>query len=724
MPQMIRCGLGGRNVSRSFRRSFPACQKAVLILLIMACCWLFPACNRISETAESFDLPPEIKISGPLVIIDYRGERIFSGEVITGGGEFSVTRNIFRDGEKLTGVLALTAARGSKLNLNARVLASAESFPCEAERRHSSPAIVRHVSGLSRSRLNRAVYDRRHDWVLSVDAGPLVEIIPESEKPDKSVYRVEASGGEIILRFRPAYYRLHRGLKYFKPWTYRLKRDSVSGWISWFAFYDRVTEADILETADTLAEKLLPFGYRVLQIDDGYQRGEGKPELWLQANEKFPRGLSFLASYIKGKGLVPGIWTNVAFKQDDFVRAHPGWFVSDDSGRPGRGNWVEYSLDGSVKPALESVVRPIYRGLKNQGWEYFKVDALRHLRYEGYNAHRRHFNQKKIDPELAFRNYVEVIREEIGPESYLLGCWGIRPELVGLLDGCRIGTDGFSYAGLAQFNSWNNVVWRNDPDHIQLDEERYRSLLVTSLTGSILLLTDKPAVYQTQAIEPARRAAPVLWTVPGQIFDVDPSRSGLLDQVDEEVSGSGPRPFDASLRPSCDLWLLEIVRAFENWMVLGRTGESEKKVNFSDLGLDGQREYIVFEFWSKKLVGIFSGGFDPGPLNPRYRSQCFIIRDRMSHPQLLATSRHLTGGGPDVLDMNWRDGELSGRSQLTAGDPYDLYIHLPPGWKLDEETVEGAELQTIWSDGPLLIVTLKSAASGPASWKIKFSRTR
>jgi len=693
-----------------------------LIMLLLAFCWLLTGCGRVSHPTDAYNVAPEIKLKGHEIIIEYRGEPVFTGKVMTENGTFSVTRNIFQEEKALTGVVALTADGGSRLRLTGQAKASAESFPCQADRSDSGPVVVRHVSGLSRSRLNRAVYDRRNDWVLSVDSGPRVQVSPLEENPEGRIYAIEAYGSEIILRFRPAYYRLHRGLKYYEPRTYRLKQDSVAGWISWFAFYDRVTEADIVETAETMVEKLLPFGYNLLQIDDGYQRGEGLPELWLQANDKFPRGLSFLASYLKGKGLVPGLWTNVAFKQVDFIRAHPDWFVQDDSGQPGRGNWVEYSLDGSVEKALDEIVRPVYRTLRNQGWEYFKVDALRHLRYEGYNAHSGYFSRKKIDREKAFRRYVEVIREEIGPESYLLGCWGIRPELVGLLDGCRIGTDGFSYAGLAQFNSWNNVVWRNDPDHIQLDEERYRSLLVTSLTGSILLLTDKPAVYHSPAVEPARRAAPVLWTVPGQIFDVDPSRSSLISRVGEEVSGSGPRPFDAGLRPACDLWSLEIVRPFENWLVLGRTGESEKKIRFSDLGLDDQKEYFVFEFWSKQLVGSFNGGFEPGSLDPVYRSQCFIIRERLSHPQLLATSRHLTGGGPDLLDLRCEGDELSGKSQLTAEDPYDLYIYLTPGWNPGEIKVQGAQLESTRGQGSLRIVTLKSTTSGPVSWTIRFSR--
>lgn len=55
----------------------------------------------------------------------------------------------------------------------------------------------------------------------------------------------------------------------------------------------------------------------------------------------------------------------------------------------------------SVVRALDEVVRPVYRGLKGMGWKYFKVDALRHLRHEGYNAHAGHFARRKADRAFA-----------------------------------------------------------------------------------------------------------------------------------------------------------------------------------------------------------------------------------------------------------------------------------------------------------------------------------
>jgi len=694
----------------------------IIAVAVLVSAAVLASCGRKGPASAA---PPNeaarVSIKGDKIRVRYDGREIFTGEIsgVESGVEAKI--NVFRTGDAISQVILLTPReRGGRVKLEGTLFGGPESFPCEADRRDRGPVMVRHVSGTSRSLLNRAVYDRSRDWAFSVDAGPRASVRSLEEEPGIRQYGFEAEGGEIVLRFRPRFYQVHRGLEFFEPWTYKIWPHPVAGWISWFAFLDKVTERDIVETADTLSTVLLPFGYEYLQIDDGYQRGEGLPELWLEANAKFPRGLGFLPRYIKSKGLKPGIWTNVAFKQADFAASHPDWFVTDVAGRPARGSWIEFSLDASKAEAVDAVVRPVYRGLREMGWEYYKVDALRHLRYEGYNAHAGHFERTKRSLVAAYRSYVEAIRQEIGRNFFLLGCWGIRPELIGLLDGCRIGTDGFSYAGLAQFNSWNNVVWRNDPDHIELNEDRYKSTLVTSLTGSILLLTDKPELYRTEAVEPARRAAPVLWTRPGQIFDVDPSRSGELGRVGAEVSGSGSRVFDAGLQPTCDLFLLEIARPFEDWMVLGRTGESVREIRFADLGLNPGKEYFVFEFWTRKLLGSFTGSFAPGPLDPVFRSQALAIRERQPHPQVIATSRHVTCGGVDLADVRWADRRLSGRSFVIAGDPYDIYMTVPEGYRLDKFDCPGATVLETKNEGLMVRVKLLPGESGTVDWSAEF----
>ena len=668
--------------------------------------------------------PAMVKLDGTALEIVYHGKTIFSGRMENAADLDRVTAKDFRVGEAVHQTITFNARTGDKrVVLSGRLSGSEESFPCESDPNPRSPAVVRHSSGLSKSLLNQAVYDRKWDWVLSVDDQPRTRTVirPEQSSPTGHDFSLRAQGSEIVLRFRPRFYQAHRGLRYFEPWTYQVWDRPVVGWCSWFAFLDKVTEADMLRTTDVLADVLAPFGYEYVQMDDGYQRGIGLPELWLEPNAKFPHGLDYLASYIKRKGMKPGIWTNTAFAQTEYAENHKDWFVLDGQGRVAKGNWIRHILDASVPAARDEVIKPIYRGLREDGFEYFKVDALRHLRYEGYNTFSDHFRNKRLDGPAAFRAYVQTIRDVIGPEFFILGCWGVRPELIGLIDGCRLGTDGFSYAGLSQYNSFNNIVWRNDPDHIELSAvEAYRSTMVTSLTGSLLLLTDKPEVYRTPIVEPAKRSAPVLLTLPGQIFDVDPSRSQNLWRVDAEVSGKEPKSFDAGLVPGCDLYLLEISRPFEDWMVLGRTGGEDKEVRFEDLGLDKEREYFVFEFWGRKLLGAFRGGFQPGEIDPKFNGQVFCLRERQAHPQVLATNRHITGGGVDLLDVSWEGRRLSGRSRVVAGDAYELFVSLPPGYSYDRAEGEGETALEAHREGEVLRISLKSAQSREVSWAVHF----
>jgi len=690
-----------------------------IILLLVAL-----AQGQFRPTLEPPNAPAQVKVDGTALEIVYNGRTIFSGRVENAAEPDRIAPKVFRVGEAVHQVVVFNAKTPDKpVVLSGLISGSEESFPCESDRDPRSPAIVRHSSGLSRSLLNQAVYDRKWDWVLSVDDQPRTQTIVRPQKMTAAghEFSLDTRGSEIVLRFRPRFYQIHRGLKHFEPWTYKVWDKPVVGWCSWFAFLDKITEPDMLRTTDVLAEVLAPYGYEYVQMDDGYQRDIGLPELWLEPNEKFPQGLDYLASYIKRKGLKPGIWTNTAFAQTEFAVKHKDWFVLDNEGRPAKGNWIRYILDATVPAALEAVVKPIYRGLREDGFEYFKVDALRHLRYEGYNSFSDHFRRKQVDVTAAYRKYVQTIRDVIGREYFMLGCWGVRPELAGIIDGCRLGTDGFSFAGLSQYNSFNNVVWRNDPDHIELSEaEAYRSTVVTSLTGSLMLLTDRPEVYRTPLVEPAKRAAPVLVTLPGQIFDVDPSRSQNLWRVDAEVSGKEPKAFDAGLVPGCHLYLLEVNRPFEDWMVLGRTGGEDAEIRFADLGLDKAGEYFVFEFWSQKLLGAFRGAFRPGEIDPKFNCQVFCIRERQAHPQVLATNRHVTGGGVDLVDVAWESRRLSGTSRVVGGDTYELFVSMPTGYSFDLAEGDGAEVLNAREDGGMLRVSLKSDQSREVAWTVHF----
>jgi hypothetical protein len=203
---------------------------------------------------------------------------------------------------------------------------------------------------------------------------------------------------------------------------------------------------------------------------------------------------------------------------------------------------------------------------------------------------------------------------------------------------------------------------------------------------------------------------------------VDPSRSALISQVDAQVSGRDPKPFDAGLTPAAHLYLLEINRPFESWVVLGRTGGEFDEIRFEELGLDAAKSFLVFEFWQRKLQGSFTKAFAPGALPAKYNSQIFIIRERQDHPQVIATSRHITGGGVDLNDVSWKDGVLSGRSQVVGGDPYQIYITEPAGWTFAELQVDGGNVLPAVREGELIKTGFLPGKSAETTWRARFQR--
>lgn len=695
-------------------------------LLIITTILIFALCSCTSDVAEyaPANSPGILKIEGNRVTLDYGGNEIMEVTVDGAGHDFTIKELKDTRSEKVSHIFTITSTGGNPLRLTGLITAGLESIACEADRKIRGTQIVRHTFGPSRNLLNRAVYDRTSDWLLSADqsyTSDNLTVIPEETDTISKSYRLEMTGNQVTFRFRPHYFQKHRGLAYFEPWKYQVWKGSVAGWCSWFAFKTGITEENIKQTADIISEKLRPYGLEYLQIDDGYQQPGGQPEKWIVPNEKFPSGLEDLASYIKSRGLKPGIWTNVAFHDSSFVGSHKQWFVTEDDGTAASGQWVGYLLDGSNLVTLDSLISPVYNYFRETGWEYYKLDALRHLLFEGYNSHSNFFEKKNMDREKAFRNVVERVRRDTGREHFLLSCWGVLPAVVGLADGCRIGNDGFGYAALTQYNSFNNIVWRNDPDHIELTpSEAYRSCMVTSMTGSLFMVTDKPDVYRTPIIEPAQKSLPVLFTMPGQLFDIDPSRSMMLDRTMTEMSGSGEREADGSSTSPFDLFLLELNMPWESWAVLGRTGTGVKEISLDEMGLKKGSEYLVYEFWSRKFYGTTNDKLVFEEINPAFNCQLFCFREKKDHPQVLATDRHISCGATDLSDVMWAENILSGKSKTIKGDEYTIVLYEPDGFRASVFKSDGGRIIADTKKDNIHSITIVTADSENIAWELVY----
>ena len=655
----------------------------------------------------------------------------------------------------------LKAISGAELILQGTVNASEEAFPAEtlSEAQTRFP-MIRNSVGLSDNLRNNAVYDRRWDWELTGPADGYTHIKPVPAIGNGLAFSWESRGSAIELVFRPHFYQKHKNLHYFKPWTYSIRKDSIAGWCSWWAYRGACSETDVTQIAKVMEEKnLRDFGYRWIQIDDSFQRADavrseanGLPEQWLAWNSLFPGGMETFLRTVRDAGFDPGVWMQVYFKDDKTAQEHPDWFVRNADNQPWRARWVFYGIDACQPEAADTLIRPIFRAFREKGFSYVKIDTLRHLLYDSLNnAGPEFLRGRGLTIDDVFRRYLAVAREELGRETFVLGCWGVLPESIGYVDGCRLGGDGFGPATLQQYNSWNGVVWRNDPDHCDVRpvvrgvgegniaetaatesipaDAILRPTLV-SMAGAMLMLSDKAEVYRDDAnIEGAKRASPILFTVPGQLYDFDPSRSNNIIAIDRSKisGGTASSSVDANLQGDiCPWWMLEINRPFEHWTTLARMNWSnarmdEQTVKFADLGLHADCEYIVYEFWTKKLIGVQRDHFIAPALAPK-GAHIFAVRQKRDHPQIVSTSRHITQGGVDLENVTWDASActLSGRSLMVRGDVYDMVIRVPDSFQYAGAPFDNVQSATT-PDG-MLHLAFHPARTGETNWTFLFRK--
>jgi len=633
---------------------------------------------------------------------------------------------------------------GVKLVLRGTVTGSEEAFPAETdgEAQKRFP-LVRNSVGVSRSLRNNAVYDRRWDWVLIGPGDGATRITPEADKERERTFGFQSTGDSIVLTFRPRYYQKHRDLACFEPWTYQVWKGSVTGYCTWWAYKHGFTQKTLDSLVDVFRQKRLPdFGYHYIQIDDTYQIGNGScPQNWLTWNSKFPGGPQYALKRITSAGMKGGIWVHRVHRPSDphvadIGKQHPDWFVRKADGSLFTAHGF-YVLNTKNKEALDGMVRPIYRGLKGQGWHYVKIDGAGDLLNAYKNKEcRDHFEKIHSTPEQSLRDWDRMAREELGPDVYVLNCWGVGPGLnvIGLADGCRLAGDGFQPEQLANRSSYEGVVWRNDPDHCDIlgtwltDENAMMPVFglnrpapvrtifrpaICSIAGAVLMISDKVEVYEDDVnIEGMKRSAPVLPTVPGQLYDPGHGAAGW--------------------------WLQEIARPFEHWTVLSRIqwaqkrekewkfdlkGLPQQEVEFADLGLPADREYLVFEFWTQKFLGKSKGSFTAPAMDTNNGMQVFAIREARPYPWVLSTTRHISQGGVSLLEERW-DADtqvLSGKSAVVIDDPYVLTVHLPAGFRLAGAEVAGETVE-ITNQKETATVRVVPSATKTVEWGIAFTK--
>ncbi|GAB4309353.1 MAG: hypothetical protein Kow0069_08530 [Promethearchaeota archaeon] len=467
------------------------------------------------------------------------------------------------------------------------------------------------------------------------------------------------------------------------------------------AYGSMISEGVILENLEVMERWLKRFGMSWWGLDSGW----ATVGVW-EPNERFPHGMKWLADQIHAKGLKAGIWLN-PFNVDvrsEFYRAHPDWFVEMAPGFPvGDKNWRTLDL---TRPDVEAWLRQLVRKVTREwGFDGLKCDFC----YYVAGGHQ-FFDERATGTEVLRRGF-QIIREEAGPETFVVACGGPVGFYWGLVDATRVGLDNMPRWGkdgefvveeqglkpavrvAAGRYYLQDRVWINHNDLIFFRpplkfHEALSWATLYALTGSVFKIGDKLVQTKPEAFRVMRRLLPVyrkgarpvdlLYNQYPQVWDL---------HVDVDWRG---RPLPPGLEP----W--HVVGLF-NWgenVHLGeRWDEERREVGFegAQLGLEPGAEYLAFDFWEGRLAGRFpgSGGYLV-ELEPR-TCQLLAVRPVSERPSFLSTNRHVTQGATDVRLVAWDEaaGQLSVDVDSVEGFEHVLQFHVPPGHRLDRALAGG-----------------------------------
>ena len=453
------------------------------------------------------------------------------------------------------------------------------------------------------------------------------------------------------------------------------KAPIATGWTSWYYYYEKVTEKDILENLEEARKNHVPLDF--FQIDDGFEPAVGD---WLAPCDKFPHGMKYLADEIRKAGYKPGIWLApfICDNRSSILKEHPDWIIKNEkgefyiAGKNAAWDGYFYGLD-ITHPGVREYITKVFRtAIDDWGFDLLKIDFL-------YGGCLKSLPDKTRGEIMA--EGIDFLRKLAG-DKILLGCGVPLGSVFGKTEYCRIGPDVhldwenkdpaiIHYRErVSTIHTLLNTIFRrqlsglafqNDPDVLILRStkttltkiQKYTVFMVNMLFGGIGFTSDRFSEY-TEAE----------WRLYLSLF---PIRETKILSVDE-IPG-----YRWKLRPS-PLQAVVGVKPYENaYLVSFTIGNSEyrtavnlgrKKIRFS------LEKGLYYDAQTKEFVQIAG----PITLEP-FETRCYL-KVRQSDFSVAASTAPLIPAS-DVLELTEENGNIHLKSFRMTNRPGSVLIRMP-----------------------------------------------
>ena len=602
------------------------------------------------------------------------------------------------------------------------------------------------------------LFDRATDTAIDFTSQTRLE--RDAQDPDLLDATIPVPGSAMI-HVIPDYYTAVLGVPYYVPFDDSHFPRPPMTWSTWTSYYGEVTESDVVRNTDWIAANLKPYGFEYVQLDDGYDREWKDGHHWIDEwdRKKFPHGPKWLANYIKSKGLHPGLWI-VPNAYAGAVKQHPDWYLHYLTGKI----VLDYNTPAldSTNPEVLDFVRHMFTTLDDWGFDYYKFDGEHALPKYIPGVDTQKLYDKSVDPLVAYHNRLKVIRDTIGPDRFIEGCPAGTPlNGIGYFNSYFNGDDVYNnwqgmYALFSSINAnafLNHVVVYIMPGegmeigpHMSVEEaerKRVRSVIDTartretpltgigttlpeartlvtyaSLTGVAYPLASVLPELPQERLKLLKMTLPTMPILPADLFSrgTDMRWDKFKHTTPDYYIHNYPEILDLKVNAKSGAY---DVAAFTNW----RSGAVTRDISLLDkLGLAPGRSYAVFDFWNQKLLGVFKNelSLDIEPHDTRV----LLIHPLLNRPQLVGTSRHITGAY-SIRSLSWDSSALAlrGSSQAVDGEPYTLWVHVPEGFSVSSVRATAKGKREIPVHHELAGDSLSIGFHGetePVDWEIEF----
>ncbi len=516
------------------------------------------------------------------------------------------------------------------------------------------------------------------------------------------------------------YYRDTLGVKFYKPIPKDIFPLPPSGLCTWYYYYQHITDREVRLNADWIASNLKSYGAEYVQIDDGWQAlsasGRKGSRDWTGFDPAFSGGMADLAAHIKSKGLVPGIWIAPHGQSNaEVVKSNPGVFILKPDGTSPSKTWEGDWLLDPTSAAGKEYFHDLFAMMRGWGDEYFKIDG-QPIVVDEYGKHSQYMAVPGGAADSLYRVTLDIVRDAIGDESYLLGCWGLPVEGAGIMDGSRtggdvvLGWDGFFTALDPTLESYwqHNIVWYTDPDVMLLrqpltvEQARVWATL-QGLTGQALMSSDRLTDLSAERVDMMKKVYPAVDIRPLDLFPAG-SRKRIWDlkvnHLGRQYDVTGLFNFDASKPVTLNL-------------------------NWQELGIETDAPVHVFDYWNGEYMGAWEAGAAV-EIMPASVRVVTLVPDN-GKIQLVSTSRHITQGWIDLRELksDEQGTVISGKSTLPAGNEYKLHFAYPRGkyYRVRSATAVAGKKRlnvSVNSHQGWAEVAFNAPATGDISWTVTF----